>query len=81
MSETNMTNAETAAHLRRWVADRATKSYWSWPSDGCGYDQHMRYAAHRNAHYDAVCAMSEEEHDAFVLAYAASLEAAEARDE
>lgn len=57
------------AHLRRY-----TKTYhdaFSWPTDGCGYDQHARFVHHRNANWHGG---SMAEWRRFVLAYAAELE-------
>ncbi len=44
-----MTNAETAAHLRQYV--HTMHSQWSWPTDGCGYEQHIKFVAYRNAYW------------------------------
>lgn len=49
MPEIQMTNAETAAHLREWV--KQPSSIWSWPTDACGYDQHIRFVKHRNQNW------------------------------
>jgi len=40
----NMTDAETVAHLRAWT----TRGSFSWPTDACGYEQHMRFVRWRN---------------------------------
>lgn len=65
-----MNNRETAA----WIRDYFTKpqSHWSWPTDGCGYDQHIRFVNHRNKNYQG---NTKEEFKAFALAYADALEA------
>lgn len=66
---TNMTDKETAAHLRRWCLTSSTDEF-SWPTDGCGYEQHIRFVDHRNKNWkDAT-----ENFTGFVLAYADSLE-------
>lgn len=66
-----MTDAEVAAHLRAYVTDPANIGrQFSWPTDGCGYDQHIRFVHHRNASWNGG---TPEEWTAFVLAYADSL--------
>ena len=44
-----MRNAEKAANLRKYV----TKPHgvWSWPTDGCGYEQHKRFIKYRDTHW------------------------------
>jgi hypothetical protein len=64
-----MTDAETAEHLRRWVIEKPGLGF-GWPTDGCGYDQHIRFVQHRNANWHGV---GPEAFDTFVLAYAESL--------
>ena len=39
-----MTDAETVAHLRAW----RQRGPFSWPTDGCGYRQHLRFVRFRN---------------------------------
>lgn len=46
-----MTNAETVAHLRKWANGEVQHSHWGWPTDACGYDQHIRFVKHRNANW------------------------------
>jgi hypothetical protein len=46
-----MTNAETVAHLRDWANGGGNHGPWSWPTDACGYDQHIRFVQHRNANW------------------------------
>lgn len=41
-----MTDTEVVAHLRQYVTE--THSHWSWPTDACGYKQHMRFVKYRN---------------------------------
>lgn len=67
-----MTDKETAAHIRRWL-DEKDHSVWSWPTDACGYEQHMRFADHRNASWHGG---TDDEWKAFVAAYADSLDLA-----
>ena len=53
---TGMTDQETAAHLRSWVA-KGGHGQFAWPTDACGYDQHMKFVHHlkfvhhRNQHW------------------------------
>ena len=69
-----MTNKETAEYLRDWCK-KPRESVFSWPTDGCGYDQHIRFVAHRNEHWKG-----EGDWTAFVLAYADRLDAEAAGD-
>lgn len=68
--EAGMTNTETAAYLRKWVKEGGQfgHSVWNWPTDGCGYDQHIRFVRHRNEHWQGG------EFDQFVLDYADMIE-------
>lgn len=64
-----MNNKETAEHLRRYI--QSSHGTFSWPTDACGYDQHIAFVRHRNKHW---LGGTEEEWNDFVLAYANSLE-------
>jgi hypothetical protein len=64
-----MTNAETAAHLRKWST--AAHLTFAWPTDACGYEQHMRFVGYRNLYWDAFKGTSDE----FLAEYARRLEA------
>lgn len=66
----NMTNKETAAHLRGWVKE--SHGPFSWPTDTCGRDQHIRFVSHRNANWREGYPGTFEQ---FVLDYADMLEA------
>jgi hypothetical protein len=44
-----MTNKETAAYLRSVV--KRTGTPFGWVTDGCGYDQHIRFVLYRNEHW------------------------------
>ena len=68
-----MTNQETAIHLRAWVTQ--PHGLFAWPTDACGYDQHLKFVKHRNAHWQGD---SDEELINFILTYAESLEQEEA---
>lgn len=65
-----MSDKETAEHLRKWCAEVSHHAF-SWPTDGCGYEQHMRFVEHRNRHWTGHGNFRE-----FVRAYADSLDAA-----
>ena len=75
-----MTDKETAATIRRWVTDdkAGKRSIWSWPTDPCGYDQHIRFVQHRNENWPGMAGVrSDREHAAwweFCEAYATKLE-------
>ena len=64
----NMTDAETAAHLREWV--KQLHGLFSWPTDACGYNQHVRFAEYRNQNWHGE---GEQEFNQFILDYADSL--------
>lgn len=76
MSLPNMTDEETAAHLRAWCAEPKHATF-AWPTDACGYDQHIRFVKHRNANW----AGEQKDFNAFVLAYADTLAPRKAADE
>lgn len=44
-----MTDLETAAHIRRWAVRENSRGIFSWPTDGCGYSQHIQFVKYRNA--------------------------------
>lgn len=44
-----MTNAETKAHLLTWVQEK--HGNFAWPTDACGYDQHIKFVEHRNLNW------------------------------
>ena len=44
-----MTDAETAAHIREYA--QGYHGTFSWPTDGCGYKQHIRFVKHRNENW------------------------------
>ena len=44
-----MNNKETKAHLQNYVT-RNTGTF-SWPTDACGYDQHIKFVKHRNENW------------------------------
>lgn len=69
VADRGMTDAETAAHLREWA--KFTRMPFSWPTDACGYDQHIKFVVHRNQNWHGG---SSEEFKKFVLAYADSLD-------
>jgi hypothetical protein len=45
-----VTDAETAEHIRRWCAEDRWAPF-AWPTDGCGYEQHIRFVDHRNKNW------------------------------
>jgi|GEM_PF-5680506 len=66
----DMTDAETAAHIRTWLAK--PHGAFSWPTDICGYDQHMKFVTHRNENWNG---KSQSDFPKFVSDYADALEA------
>lgn len=67
----DMTDAETAAHLREYVKYPGLNNTWSWPTDACGYDQHIRFCDYRNANWKGG---TREEWVEFILIYSALLD-------
>lgn len=67
-----MTDRETARHIRLWC-DQCV-GLWSWPTDGCGYEQHARFIRHLNQHWTTG---TRAEFAAFVDGYADMLEGKE----
>lgn len=61
-----MSDKETADYLREWAKAPAHGLY-AWPTDACGYDQHMRFVTHRNQHWEGY---SNGTFNQFVLDYA-----------
>lgn len=64
-----LTNAETAEHIRKWCNEE--RGPFAWPTDGCGYEQHIRFVKHRNSSWHGG---THDEWLAFCRAYADSLE-------
>ncbi len=76
-----MTDKQTAAHLRQWVTER--HDTFSWPTDGCGDDQHITFVHHRNDNWHPTLNSDGDAYEPditiqwleFVLAYADTLDA------
>jgi hypothetical protein len=64
-----MNNAETKAHLLEWVKKR--HGAFAWPTDECGYDQHIKFVGHRDKNWTG---KNYDEFVQFVIDYANSLE-------
>lgn len=62
----DMTDRETKEHLLRWV--RQDHEPFAWPTDVCGYEQHIKFVKHRNKNYTGG------DFRQFVIDYANSLE-------
>lgn len=45
-----MTDEETKAWLLKWC-DNPDMGVFSWPTDACGYDQHIRFVRYRNENW------------------------------
>lgn len=45
-----MTDAETSAYLLQWC-DKPHLHPFAWPTDSCGYTQHIRFVRHRNQNW------------------------------
>ena len=44
-----MNDKETAEEILEWC--EGNHGPFSWPTDRCGYDQHMRFVRHRNKNW------------------------------
>ncbi|HOD62381.1 MAG TPA: hypothetical protein PKG96_09825 [Bacilli bacterium] len=44
-----MTDRETANHIRNYV--KKNHGVFSWPTDACGYEQHIKFADYRNKNW------------------------------
>lgn len=68
-----MNNAETKAYLLEWIKhkDNAFNGPFAWPTDACGYNQHMRFVEHRNNNWRGG---SRQDFDVFVKNYAEGLD-------
>lgn len=72
MRESNLNDHETAILMSEWIIrDKAGKvSHFSWPTDGAGYQQHVRFVEHRNVNW---AGGDEEAWRQFVEDYASAL--------
>lgn len=61
-----MNNKETAEHIRKIINGQGP---FGWVTDGCGYEQHIKFVKHRNDNWNESIPW----HD-FVLNYADMLE-------
>ena len=68
-----MNDEETVAHLRKYVDYDSMNVPFSWPTDACGYDQHIKFVKHRNENWEEAY-QSEKSFKDFVLDYADKLE-------
>jgi len=66
-----MTNKETAEHIKKYVANRHHHEVFSWPTDACGYEQHIRFVEHRNKNWKGGTI---DEFDKFIIDYADMIE-------
>jgi len=49
-----MTNKETKEYLLKWCKEKRKLGYvplFEWCTDACGYDQHIKFAKHRNKNW------------------------------
>jgi hypothetical protein len=65
-----MNNKETGEYLLNWCKNHSTASQFSWPTDGCGYEQHIKFVRHRNENWGH---STEIDFTEFVRRYAESL--------
>jgi hypothetical protein len=66
-----MTNKETKEEILRWL--EKPRGIFSWPTDACGYEQHMKFVKHRNDNWQGSTKINED-FAQFVRDYALSLE-------
>jgi len=67
--EYEMTNKETAIHIRKWVTE--SHGVFAWATDACGYNQSVRLAQYRNEYWNGG---TTEEFTQFLLDYADKIE-------
>jgi hypothetical protein len=71
-SKVGMTNKETSKRILKWC--QKSQDSWdlifSWPTDGCGYNQHLRFVEYRNLNWHGG---TEKEFRDFVAGYAEKL--------
>ena len=65
-----MNDIETANHLIQWAKEH--HGPFSWPTDACGYEQHIKFVEHKNKNYTG---LTEKEFNDFVFEYAKQLTA------
>ena len=65
----NMSNQETKEHLLNWCK-KPNLMPFAWPTDACGYEQHIKFVEHRNKNWKGD---SQEEFVDFVKEYALSI--------
>lgn len=46
-----MTDTETKTYLLKWCENPNLMPF-AWPTDGCGYDQHIKFVEHRNEKWE-----------------------------
>jgi hypothetical protein len=66
-----MTDQEVVEHLREWCK-KPNLMPFTWPTDPCGYDQHIRFVHHRNKYWNGP---KQKDFVPFVSKYADRLEA------
>ena len=62
-----MTDREVIKHLRNYV--KSNHGLFSWPTDACGYDQHIKFVKYRNKYFKGDIDFNE-----FILGYVDKLE-------
>jgi len=65
-----MTDKETADYLREYIKSGKRGGPFGWPTDPCGYDQHIKFVEYRNKEW-ADCGLT---WDKFVLNWADRLD-------
>jgi hypothetical protein len=65
-----LTDKETADYLRKWVVGEYSHGVFAWPTDGCGYEQHIKFVKHRNNNWKGG---DNNDFNRFVLEYAERL--------
>jgi len=68
-----MNDADTAATIMEWL--KTPRCGFSWPTDTCGYDQHIKFVRHKNKNWNGTTKASFVE---FVSEYAAALKGGDA---
>lgn len=68
LKQGEVNDKDTANMIITWC--NSVHGPFSWPTDGCGYTQHIKFVKHRNANYNGT---TEAEFKQFALDYANTL--------
>ena len=67
-----LTDQEVVEHIRAYFKE--SHSHWSWCTDGCGYNQHIKFVEYRNKYWLGEGHQKYKDFKQFALEYADKLE-------